>query len=128
MGLRKTELTGRQHEIVKLLWEGKTPRTVTEIWQALGQKDARTTVLTWVQRLERRGWLVRSVSEEGLHYSATRAPEEAAADTAMRIVDTLFSGSPTQLVMALAGRGRITPEEVARLRGLVDALEDGHAE
>lgn len=121
-----TELTGAQHDIVLMLWNSPTPKTVTEIWQSLARPVARTTVLTWVQRLEKRGWLRRAESEDGFAYSATRAPEDAATNVAERIVDTLFAGSPSGLVLALAGRGRIDAQEVARLKSLLDELEKNH--
>lgn len=118
-----TELTGAQHEIVQLLWEQTDPLSVTEVWQILDRPVARTTVLTWIQRLEKRGWLTRVEDETGLRYRANRAPGDAAANAAVRIVDSLFGGSPSGLMMALAGRGKIAPEEVARLRRLVEELE-----
>lgn len=121
-----TELTGAQHEIVQLLWEHTNPLSVTEVWQALGRPVARTTVLTWIQRLEKRGWVIRIEDETGLRYRASRAPGDAAANAAVRIVDTLFGGSPTGLMMALAGRGKLDAAEIERLRKLVDELEVKH--
>jgi BlaI family penicillinase repressor len=120
-----SELTESQYEIVRLAWQSPKPLTVTELWQTLGKDRAmaRTTVLTWVQRLEKRGWLQRVEVADGLAYRATRAPEDAATSAAVRIVDTLFQGSPSSLVMALAGRGHLDAEEILRLRNLLNDLE-----
>jgi BlaI family penicillinase repressor len=122
---QQSELTGAQYEIVQATWNSERPLTVTELWQGLCQERgiARTTMLTWVQRLEKRGWLQRHEMPEGLAYKATKPPVEGATTTALRIMNTLFHGSPSSLVMALAGQGHIDAEEIERLRKVLDELE-----
>lgn len=128
--MSKTELTDAQHEIVSLLWEAGAPMTVAEIWGHLREARpvARTTVQTWVTRLERRGWLEREESPKGLAFRAARAPDEATESMAARLLETFFGGSPTRLMSALAGRGHLDREEVERLRRLLDELEENRAE
>ena len=124
------ELTDAQHEIVSLLWATSQPMTIAEIWGRLREdrKIARTTVQTWVNRLERRGWLVREETPRGLAFRAIRAPNEATVSMAARFLESFFGGSPTRLVSALAGRGQLDREEVERLRRLLDELEESNAE
>ena len=127
---RQTELTGAQFEIVLQAWQSERPLTVTELWESLSKTRslARTTVLTWVQRLERRGWLTRSDTKDGIGYRATRAPEDSAASTAVRVINSLFHGSTSGLVMALGGRGHIDADEIARLREVLSQLEEKNCE
>lgn len=122
---QQSELTGAQYEIVQATWNSERPLTVTELWNGLGKERgvARTTMLTWVQRLEKRGWLERIETPEGLAYKATKPPVEGATTTALRIMNTLFHGSPSSLVLALAGQGQIDSEEIERLRRVLDELE-----
>lgn len=120
---KPSELTQAQYEIVRLIHESDKPMTVSDVWPQIEKTVARTTVLTWIQRLEKRGWLKRVETEEGIAYTATRSPEDGATNAAERVLDTLFQGSPTGLVLALAGRGRIDAAEAARLRDLLDELE-----
>ena len=119
------ELTGAQFEIVRQTWQSSHPMTVTELWELISASRpiARTTVLTWVQRLEKRGWLRRCETAEGIGYRATRAPDDNATSTAVRIIDSFFQGSPSSLVMALGGRGHIDSQEIARLREVLTQLE-----
>lgn len=127
---KPAELTGAQHEIVSLLWAEGEPMTVAEIWTRLRERRpiARTTVQTWVNRLEKRGWLGRVESRKGLGFRALRPPDEATDSMATRLLETFFGGSPTRLVSALAGRGHLDRDEVERLRMLLDELEDQDAE
>ncbi|MBS1703528.1 MAG: BlaI/MecI/CopY family transcriptional regulator [Armatimonadetes bacterium] len=119
-------MTGAQYDIVRIAWESERPISVTELWQELGKNRdvARTTVLTWVQRLEKRGWLRRVETLDGLAYSAAAAPEDGAVSAAERVMNTLFNGSASGLMMALAGRGHVDAEEIARLRQLLADLEE----
>lgn len=125
MSRSQPELTEAQYEIVRMAWQSPHPVSVTELWEAIAQQRglARTTVLTWVQRLEKRGWLQRVETPEGLAYRATADPEDGATSAAERVVNTLFKGSPSGLVMALAGRGYVDAEEIARLREVLAELE-----
>jgi len=121
-------LTGPQLKIVEIIWRyGKTGATVAEIWQALSahRAVARTTVLTTVIRLEQRGWLQRMEGVHGLHFVALRGKEEATSQIAGRFVEEMFGGSAAELVKSLLGSQQITPEEVHRLRKILDQTQKG---
>jgi len=117
------ELTSAQYEILLAIESAGRPVTVSELWARLNGPHARTTILTWVQRLEKRGWVERTETDEGIAYSVARSPEDGAVNAAENLVDSLFRGSPSRLVMALAGRGRIDAAEAQRLRKLLDEME-----
>lgn len=99
--------------------------TVSEVWDQVRKKRqlARNTVQTWLTRLEMQGWLRRVNDTKGLRFEATKAPQDSADNSAERILKTLFQGSPSQLVMSLAGRGHLTAEEIKKLRELLTQLE-----
>jgi predicted transcriptional regulator len=111
-------LTSAQHEILEVIWEsGAQGATVAEIWQAIGARRdvGRTTVLNLVDRLEKRGWLVRRDRQTPCHYLAALGREETAALLARDFVDDFFGGSAGNLVMSLLGAQRLKPEEIERL-------------
>lgn len=114
-------LSAAQIEIMNLIWS-RGEATVTEIWKALSAERpvARTTVLTVMDRLEKKGWLRRR-AEGALHfYSAARTRESTLGNLVDRLVETAFSGSSEELVVALLdGRG-VTDEEAKRIRRLID--------
>jgi predicted transcriptional regulator len=114
-------LSGAQIEIMNLVWaRGET--TVTEIWKALQQTRpvARTTVLTVMDRLEKKGWLKRRLAEQQHLYSAARSRETTLGGMVERLVATAFAGSAEDLVVALLdGRG-VTKDEAKRIRTLIE--------
>ena len=74
-------LTSAQHEIMEVVWESaEQGATVAEIWQAIAarRRVGRTTILNLVDRLEKRGWLVRRDRQKPCHYLAALGREETA--------------------------------------------------
>ena len=66
-------LTSTQYEIMEVVWShGAAGATVGKIWQAFSARRAvgRTTILNHVDRLEKRGWLIRHKEESPLRYVA----------------------------------------------------------
>jgi predicted transcriptional regulator len=117
-------LTSAQHEIMAVVWDrGPEGATVSEIWQAIAtlRRVGRTTILNLVDRLERRGWLVRRDREKPCHYLAALGREETAAGLAGGFVDDFFAGSASNLVMSLLGAKRLRPGEIERLRALLES-------
>ena len=124
-------LTSAQHEIMAVVWEnGAQGASVTEIWQAIAaqRRVGRTTILNLVDRLERRGWLVRRDREKPCHYLAALGREETAALLARDFVDDFFAGSAGNLVMSLLGSQRLKPEEVEQLRRILRPASDQGSE
>ena len=125
------KLTGTQLEIMEVVWEaGSAGIKAAEIWQLLCEERdvARTTVLTMVQRLERRGWLRRCADDKVVHYCAALTREEAAGNLAAGFVDEFFAGSASQMVMSLLGSRKIKKAELRRLRRLLDEKSSGRAD
>ena len=115
-------LTPAQHEIMLVVWESATEgATVTDIWRAISaqRRVGRTTILNLVDRLERRGWLVRRDREKPCHYLAALGREETAVFLAGGFVDDFFAGSASNLVMSLLGSRRLKPGEIERLRQIL---------
>ncbi len=115
-------LTPAQHEIMEVVWErGKGGATVVEIWREIAatRPVIRTTVLNLVDRLEKRGWLVRRQTGGVYHYAASMSREKTAVRLAGEFVDDFFGGSATNLVMSLLGSKRLTPGDIERLRRLL---------
>jgi predicted transcriptional regulator len=117
-------LTSAQHEILAVVWQAADQgATVTDIWQAVAaqRRVGRTTILNLVDRLERRGWLVRRDREKPCHYLAALSREETAFFLAGGFVDDFFAGSASNLVMSLLGSKRLKPGEVEQLRSVLES-------
>lgn len=116
------DLTPVQHEIMSLVWDaGADGLSVAAIWQAIaGRRDvARTTVLSLVDRLEKRGWLARRPTADGLRYTAAVDRATTKSRLATDFVTGFFGGSSVQLVQSLLGSRSVSPDELERLRSLL---------
>jgi predicted transcriptional regulator len=109
---------------MELVWTaGPEGAAIGELWDTIGARRPvlRTTVQNLVERLERRRWLRRRKIAGGYRYVATTTREQTARGLAEDFVDEFFAGSASELVMSLFGSTRLTREELARLRELVEA-------
>jgi predicted transcriptional regulator len=114
-------LSEAQLEIMQIVWQ-HDEITVSDVWQAIAARRsvARNTVLTVMDRLEKRGWLSkRSVGNTHL-YQATASERVTLGQAVRRFVDSTFGGSADALVMALLDGGGVSREEAARIRKRID--------
>jgi len=117
-----TNITPAQFEILEAAWAKPEGATVTEIWEAISAKRdvGRTTIINLVDRLEKRGWLSRQKTAGVFRYRPAVDRDTAAANVAAEFVDAFFSGSASNLVMSLLGSERISKDELAELRSLLE--------
>lgn len=122
-------LTPTQLAILQAVWSADAAdgATFAELWAALGARRdvARTTILTQVQRLERRGWLRRSDRDGVAAYRAAITREQAERRLARRFVTDFFAGSAAGLVKSLLGDGRLRADELQAMKALIARAEPG---
>ncbi len=119
-------LTATQYEILEIVWShGSEGASVAQIWRAILAKRsvARTTVLNLVDRLEKRGWLVRCDERRPVRYLATQDRSKTNALLAGSFVDDFFGGSASGLVMSLLGSKRLEHEEIEHLRSMLEKTQ-----
>ncbi len=128
MSSKKGTLTESQLEIMEVVWShGRSGVSTGEIWQTLAESRqvARTTVLTMVQRLEKRGWLVRIDDDDTLRFRATSSRDKTTDQLTTTFIDQVFGGSPELLVRNILGSRNIKADELARIRKLLADHEEG---
>lgn len=84
---------------------------------------ARSTVLTMMERLRRKGHLTRRQIEGVYHYQPRTAPGTAVRQAVERFVARTLGGSVTPFVAYLAERERLSDDEVAELERLLERLQ-----
>ena len=117
-------LSEAQLEIINIVWDqGKA--TVGKIWKVLAKRRpvSRNTVSTMVTRLEEKGWLHHRVVGGTFLYSATHPREKVLPRMVHRLVDAAFQGSAEGLVLTLLEGGRLSAEEVERIKAMLDKAE-----
>ncbi|MHC4403716.1 MAG: BlaI/MecI/CopY family transcriptional regulator [Planctomycetota bacterium] len=119
-------LTSTQYEILETVWaHGGRGATVAEIWRAVSSRRSvgRTTILNLVDRLEKRRWLIRREKVKPSHYLAALDRDQTASLLAGGFVDSFFGGSAAELVMSLLGSKRLKPDDVDRLRRVLESAD-----
>jgi predicted transcriptional regulator len=116
--------TPAELEILGVLWE-MGPSTVREVQEELerGRPTGYTTVLKLLQIMTDKGLVRRDVRERAHRYTPRLPRERTEQQMVGDLLDRAFGGSASRLVMrALASRSA-TPEELERIRQLLDEIE-----
>jgi predicted transcriptional regulator len=120
-----TKRPGEQ-ELALLTWLAERPATtVGEVADgyAVDRGLARSTVLTMMERLRKKGHLSRK-QVDGLYRYATRtAPGDAVQHAVASFVDRTLGGSVTPFVTFLAEAHQVSDAELAELEELVAKLQ-----
>src|SRR5215470_16962709 len=114
-------LSEAQLEIMHAVWDGGEV-TVTDVWNVLARRRpvARNTILTLIDRLEKKGWLKRRADGQTHYYTAAVPRAATLGQVVHRLIDAAFAGSADALVLALLeGRG-VSAEEARRIRKLIE--------
>ena len=121
--------TASELEILHVLWS-KGPSTVRHVLDALNEKKdmGYTGVLKLLQIMTAKGTVRRDETQRAHVYEACRPAEQTKRQLATDMLQRVFEGSASQLMMhALAGH-RASREEIDELRRVLDAYkgdEDG---
>lgn len=101
--------------------------TVAQAVEGFGQPRglARSTVLTMMERLRKKGHLRRRHAEGAYQYTPQTAPGIALRQAVQTFVDRTLGGSIRPFVAYLAERERLSDEEVAELETLLAQLQRG---
>jgi predicted transcriptional regulator len=123
---RQASLGENELELLKVLWE-HGPATVREL-NALSRRQGRrwayTTVLTMLQRLEAKGYVRSDKSGVAHVFRATVTRDKLLRQRLKDLANQFCEGTATPLMLALVEGQRFTPEEICRLRQMLDELEN----
>ena len=119
----KPPLTPLELEIMKVLWE-HGPANVQGVQQNLARELAYTTVQTMLNILCRKGHVKRTLKQKAYVYRPSISRNDVVKQTVGDMVDRLFGGSAASLVMSLVETKHLDPDEIARLRDLLDREEE----
>ena len=116
--------TESELEILQVLWK-KGLATVREVHEDLAAlKDAGyTTTLKLMQIMNEKGLVKRDDSMRTHVYQAAVNKEKTQRHLLGKMIDNLFGGSPTQLVIQALGEGKASPEELEKIQALLNDLK-----
>jgi BlaI family transcriptional regulator, penicillinase repressor len=117
--------TESELEILQTLWT-RGLATVREVHEDLAQtKDVGyTTTLKLMQIMHEKGLVKRDDSMRTHVYQAAVNKEKTQKHLLGKMIDSLFGGSSTQLVIQALGENKASPEELEKIQALLNNLKN----
>jgi len=116
--------TERELEILEGFWR-KNCATVREVHEELSKtKDVGyTTTLKLMQIMNEKGLVKRDQSTRTHVYQSAVNRENTQKHLLNKMIDSLFGGSSTQLVLQALGENKATPEELEKIQNLLNNIK-----
>ena len=116
--------TESELEILQVLWRNNIA-TVREVHEELSKtKDVGyTTTLKLMQIMNEKGLVKRDESTRTHVYQSAVNRENTQKHMLNRMIDSLFGGSTTQLVLQALGENKATPEELEKIQNLLNNIK-----
>lgn len=116
--------TESELEILQVLWQ-RGQATVREVHEELSStKDAGyTTTLKLMQIMNEKGLVKRDDSSKTHIYEAIVSKEKTQQHLVGKLMNTLFDGSASQLVMRALGNSKPSKKEIEEIQKLIDGLK-----
>jgi BlaI family transcriptional regulator, penicillinase repressor len=111
-----------ERQVLFVLWE-HGPGSVREVHAHLKEADldwARSTVVTLLQRLEKKGYVESDKSEFAFTFRASVSREELLAMRMTELANDLCDGRWAPLLLAFTKREKLSPRDLAELQRLID--------
>jgi predicted transcriptional regulator len=126
----KPNLGEHEMEVLRYI-DTHGPVAARDVVEAVGPERslARTTVLTVVERLRKKGYLKRKRNKEGVFvYTSCEPQAELMQDLVRQFVEKMLGGAVSPVVAYLASVKRLPDEDLAEMQKLVEELKAGKAE
>lgn len=122
------EISGCETLIMKIVWDSKEDISTPELMDALrvrfGKDYARTTVVTFLQRLAEKGFVETYRKGRVAYVHAIKARSEYAGKVICEAEEYLFDGDTSCLVAAICEKKTLSKEEIGRIRELLDGMDN----
>ena len=116
--------------ILRALWK-KHPATVREVMETLNEERdpplAYTTVLKFFQIMTEKGLVIRDDADRTHSYSPAVPPDTTKKQMVGDLLDRLFQGSVSELVLQALGNSKLSKAEAAEIQKLLDQQTRGKA-
>lgn len=124
MTIKKLKPTESELEILQILWD-KEQATVREVHEELSKnKDSGyTTTLKLLQIMFEKGLVTRDDSNKTHIYTAAVSRQKTQKQFLDKMINTLFAGSSTQLVLQALGNQKASKDELEEIQKYLDNLK-----
>ncbi len=120
MAKKQENLGELELEVMKILWE-RGRSSVLQVSEKLSKQKgyARTTILTIIQRLHKKGFLKRKKEDGVYRYEPTQKRQQVMGRLLSQFIDRVFDGSSTSLVQHLTG-AEMSDKELDQIKAILD--------
>ncbi|HEV3416229.1 MAG TPA: BlaI/MecI/CopY family transcriptional regulator [Pirellulales bacterium] len=110
-----------QSEVMELIW-GHGEATVAQLFDTIGARRSitYTTILSAVQKLEKKDWLKHRVAGRAHVYYAVRDRLQVGSRSLRDLLRTAFSGDPRLLLASLLEDTKLSDMDLKELRKLIE--------
>jgi predicted transcriptional regulator len=126
----KTPSLGNQEtELLKFISARQEPLTVREITEQFGESLglARTTILTMLERLRKKGFVNRTEIEGINHYASNSSKSDLLQDMVSHFVEKTLEGSLSPFMAYLTQKAELSDTELAEFKQLIANLEQNRS-
>lgn len=118
--------TASELQILHVLW-AKGPSTVREVHDSLSEKKSMgyTGVLKLLQIMTGKGSVRRDESQRAHVYRAVRPAEQTKRQLASDMLERVFEGSASQLMMHALSGHKASAQEIEELNRILEAYKGG---
>jgi BlaI family transcriptional regulator, penicillinase repressor len=118
------EPTQRELAILKVLWD-RGEASVREVHETLREEIpiVQNTVQAFLRTMEAKGLVAHRTEGRTFVYRPTRAKEQTSRRLLSGLLERVYDGAIDQLVESALALRAPTPEELAKLRALVDRVD-----
>lgn len=116
--------TESEMEILQVLWD-EGDSTVREVHEILSQKKEAgyTTTLKLMQIMHDKGLLSRNDSSRTHIYKSLVKQESMQKQVVSKMINSMFKGSPANLIMHALGNHRASKEELEEIKSYLGEME-----
>ncbi len=114
-------LSDGEWKLMKLLWE-ESPLTIARMVEALENDTgwSKTTVFVMLKRLMAKGAVSVDDSGRSQLYSPLISKSRISEEATVSFIGKIWDGSVSMMISALSDRHRLSDEEIARLRAIIE--------
>ena len=118
-----TALSDSEIRVMDIVWDAGGQASAKQIADSLASQleYSASATYTLIHRCIKKGALERV--QPGFMCRALISREQVQAEETDRLVNRVFDGSADKLFAALIGRNKVSRDEIARLRDLVDRMD-----
>ena len=118
--MKPVKLTQRELDVMSVLWE-MGEATAADVRDKVDPDLAYTSISTVIRLLEAKGFVGHRKGDGKTHVYFPVIDAAAAGKSALgRVIDKIYGGSPVVLLANLLDQRRLSPQELARMRALLD--------